>query len=308
MQSQVELLRKHWSLDQVGRLLAKLIKREGAHWKPRKYAVHSPNNSEISGVQRDYTVRWFSAINKGFGLPTETLFLATALFDEFLRIVRAKPRYIQVVAMSCYFLAAKMTVDDDAIPPLAGLIRISGCECSVSEVRRMERVILEKLSWDLRRATALDFLHAYHALLENNCESVLGPEGPGKISQLGVLWETKLQIFLAQNELLAAEKPSTVALALVSLEMEQLTPHWLLITVALQSLAQVEKVEDVIRCREELSRNLHLSQKRQASKRKMDSAMDEDEQDCIYDSIKKLYAEENYTQQNANSKTLVQVV
>ena len=130
-------------------------------------------------------------------------------------------------------------------------------------------------------------------MLGNNCESVLGPDGPSKIASLKLLWESKLQLILAQNSVLAKEKPSSVALALVSLEMESLTPHWLLITVALQSLIGSGKPEDVIRCREELSRHLQISQRRQASKRKMEP-VDEEEEDCIYDSIKKLYAEENH--------------
>lgn len=149
----------------------------------------------------------------------------------------------------------------------------------------------------------------YHALLENNCESVLGPEGPRRVASLKILWETKLQLLLANNGVLANERPSIVALALVSLEMESLTPHWLLITVALQALAEVGAPEDVIRCREQVSRQLQLSQsqllaqRRQASKRKM-QPVDDEEQDCIYDSIKKLYANETYESVNTTNSAV----
>lgn len=148
----------------------------------------------------------------------------------------------------------------------------------------------------------------YHALLENNCESVLGPEGPRRVASLKLPWETKLQLLLANNGVLANEKPSIVALALVSLEMEVLTSHWLLITVALQALAEVGAPEDVIRCREQVSRQLQLSQsqlmaqRRQASKRKM-QPVDDEEQDCIYDSIKKLYANETYESATSTGAT-----
>ncbi|OQR71369.1 cyclin-I-like [Tropilaelaps mercedesae] len=294
-------LRRLWNVDRVAALLRRHVARERKTWRPRKFSAHSSSSTseEISGVQRDYTVRWFSTILTGFGLPREVLFLATALLDEFLQVVRAKPRFLQVIACSCFFLAAKVTLDDDAVPTLADLIRSGSCECSVSEVRRMEKVILDRFHWDLTRATALDFLHAYHALLETNCESVLGPEGPLRVASLKVLWETKMQVLLANNTVLANEKPSIVALALVSLEMEALTSHWLLITVALQALADVGAPEDVIRCREQVSRQLQVSQsqllaqRRQASKRKM-QPVDEEEQDCIYDSIKKLYANDSY--------------
>lgn len=119
------------------------------------------------------------------------------------------------------------------------------------------------------------------------------------MASLKALWETKLQLLLANNGALANEKPSIVALALVSLEMETLTSHWFYITAALQNLAAIGAPEDVIRCREQVSRQLQLSQsqllaqRRQASKRKM-QPVDDEEQDCIYDSIKKLYANDTY--------------
>lgn len=143
-------LRGYWNVDRVAALLRRHIARERKTWRPRKYAAHvsrtfiiliiivviitknslitdfvffdviqtsSTLSEEISGVQRDYTVRWFSTISTGFGLPREVLFLATSLLDEFLQLVRAKPRFLQVIACSCFFLAAKVTLDDD----------VSGC-------------------------------------------------------------------------------------------------------------------------------------------------------------------------------------
>ena len=45
------------------------------------------------------------------------------------------------------------------IPATHELLETSCCQRSVSEVLRMERVVLTKFDWDLRMTTPLDFLN-----------------------------------------------------------------------------------------------------------------------------------------------------
>ena len=45
------------------------------------------------------------------------------------------------------------------VPGTLEMVRESECGCSVAELLRMERVILDKLNWDVRTATTLDFIH-----------------------------------------------------------------------------------------------------------------------------------------------------
>lgn len=45
------------------------------------------------------------------------------------------------------------------VPGASEIVQQTDCGCTRAELLRMERVILDKLQWDLKRVTALDFLH-----------------------------------------------------------------------------------------------------------------------------------------------------
>lgn len=45
------------------------------------------------------------------------------------------------------------------IPSTVDVVKRSQCTCSVAEILRMELAILNKLSWNVKFVTAVDFLH-----------------------------------------------------------------------------------------------------------------------------------------------------
>lgn len=286
------------SADAVVSLVQQYLRREKLHWRPCGYVPD--RGEEILLEERNHTVKWLTVINRCLRFNPETVFLAVALLDDFLRVVKARPKYFKCIAISCFYLAAKIVEEDEVVPHIKDLITNSNCNFSVSEIVRMEAIILRKLDWNLCRVTALDFLQGFHALLVLNRSLLLPDQSEAQLRALGPLLETKLHLCLCQPELLNT-RPSVVALALVSLELETWTRNWFVITVALQRLSRVENA-DVIRCREALARTFALLGPRASrkhgrsesarapkpSKRKMEN-MDIEE---IYDSIKRLYGED----------------
>ncbi|MGH0152900.1 UNVERIFIED_CONTAM: hypothetical protein FKN15_049704 [Acipenser sinensis] len=184
-------------------------------------------DTDISPAQRDEVIQWLVELHDKFHLYPETLALAISILDRFLAIVKAHPKYLRCIAISCFFLAAKTSEEDERIPALRDLAKDSSCGCSASEILRMERIILDKLSWDLHTATPLDFLYI---LLQ--C--------------------------LASHPLLQF-KSSMLALAIITLELEKLCPDWLALTIDLQSKAQIDSSQ-LIRSRELVARHLSSHQ------------------------------------------------
>lgn len=138
-------------------LLEKAISREAQMWKVN--VPKMPTNQNVSPSQRDEVIQWLAKLKYQFNLYPETFALASSLLDRFLATVKAHPKYLSCIAISCFFLAAKTVEEDERIPILKVLARDSFCGCSSSEILRMERIILDKLNWDLHTATPLDFLH-----------------------------------------------------------------------------------------------------------------------------------------------------
>ncbi|XP_066174404.1 cyclin-I isoform X3 [Sylvia atricapilla] len=140
-------------------LLEMAISREAQMWKAYVLKIQPNQDVAISPRQRDEVIQWLAKLKYQFHLYPETLALAISLLDRFLAAVKARPKYLNCIAISCFFLAAKTIEEDERIPVLKVLARDSFCGCSPAEIRRMEKIILDKLNWDLHMATPLDFLH-----------------------------------------------------------------------------------------------------------------------------------------------------
>ncbi|XP_030046436.1 cyclin-I [Microcaecilia unicolor] len=235
-------------------LLEMAISREAQMWKVYVPKIPTDQDASISPVQRDEVIQWLVKLKTQFHLYPETLALAISLLDRFLGTVKARPKYLRCIAVSCFFLAAKTIEEDEKIPVLKVLARDSFCGCSPAEILRMERIILDKLNWDLHTATPLDFLHLFHAIAVNVRPQLLAGLPRMNPSQHVAVLGQQLLRCMACYQLLQF-KGSMVALAIISLEVEKLIPDWLALTIELLQKTEMDSSQ-LIHCRELVAHHL----------------------------------------------------
>ncbi|KXJ22423.1 cyclin-I [Exaiptasia diaphana] len=232
--------------DRLANVLEENIQKEnGESYFLRIFHILQNQGSEITPALYSNTVRWIWLLNHDFEYLPDTFSLTVSILDRFLSLVKAKPKYLRCIAITAYFLAIKTMEEDENIPSLAELVKVSECGCTPSDVLRMERIILSKLQWTLNTTTPLSFLQLYGALVFSSCEVIKHNMAPTQhLNDLTV----KLEDCLC-NFQFTQFKGSVLALALLSQELESLSPRWLAVVIELQKLTGVDFGE-LIRCRE----------------------------------------------------------
>ncbi|XP_037547673.1 cyclin-I isoform X1 [Nematolebias whitei] len=243
-----------WGRQRLAFLLEKAASREARMWTVYVPKKPSSQDADVSPAQRDEAVRWLTALHSDLRLYPETLALAVSVLDRFLAPIKARPKYLRCIAIACFFLAAKTCEEDECVPSLKELAASSECGCSPSEILRMERIILDKLNWDLHTATALDFLHIFHAMVVSCRSGFLDSSSGLNPSQHLARLTQRLNICLADHTLLQL-RGSMLALGLLTLELESCCPDWLVLTIDLLRRTQIDSSE-LIRSRELVARSL----------------------------------------------------
>lgn len=65
-------------------------------------------------------------------------------------------------------MAVKSIEEERNVPLATDLIRISQYRFTVSDLMRMEKIVLEKVCWKVKATTAFQFLQLYYSLLQEN--------------------------------------------------------------------------------------------------------------------------------------------
>ncbi|XP_038615114.1 cyclin-G2 isoform X2 [Tachyglossus aculeatus] len=172
------------------------------------------NDNTLCPRLRNAKVEDLRSLTNFFAFRTETFVLAVNILDRFLALMKVKPKHLSCIGVCCFLLAARLVEEECNIPSIHDVIRISQCKCTVSDIKRMEKIISEKLHYELKATTALTFLHLYHAIVL--CHTLQRKE---------VLSLDKLEAQLKACNcrlIFSKAKPSVLALCLLTLEVETL--------------------------------------------------------------------------------------
>uniref|UniRef100_A0A3Q2QB71 Cyclin I family member 2 n=2 Tax=Fundulus heteroclitus TaxID=8078 RepID=A0A3Q2QB71_FUNHE len=256
-------------------LLEAALLREARLWKVPVFKNGCIQGSDISLSQHQQTIVWIGEMSRLFRFCPETFALGACVLNRLLSTVKAQRKYLKCIAFTSLVLAAKINEEDEVLGSVKDLVVRSGCNFSTAEIVRMERIILDKLHWDLYTATPVDFIHIFHALLISGHPHLAPSFGPGmdpgtgagaipvkprhqKIPPSGfqaALWTRQVQHCMACHQLWQF-KGSTLALAIITLELEALTPDWFSVFTDLLKKAQVDSAE-FIHCKEIVDEYLH---------------------------------------------------
>ncbi|XP_061754606.1 cyclin-I [Nerophis ophidion] len=140
-------------------LLDSALVREARLWKVPVSKGGCIQGADISSSLHQDMIVWLRDMNRRFQFCPETFALGVCVLNRLLATVKAQPKYLKCIALTSLVLAAKINEEDKVVGSVSGLVSASGCNFSAAEIVRMERIILDKLQWDLYTATPIDFIH-----------------------------------------------------------------------------------------------------------------------------------------------------
>ncbi|XP_077332207.1 cyclin-G2 [Lithobates pipiens] len=213
------------ALDNTSNEAFKLLKQLNVHleqeykYQPKEKGLiliesTAENDNTICPKSRNAKVEDLWSLTNFYGFRMETFVLAVNILDRFLAIMKVKPKHLSCIGVCCFQLAARVVEEECNVPSTHDVIRISQCKCTASDIKRMEKIISEKLHFEFKATTALTFLHLYHTLVLSHSS-----ERKDVIN----LDKLEAQLKACNCRLIFSKaKPSVLALCLLTLEVETL--------------------------------------------------------------------------------------
>ncbi|KAL7853508.1 hypothetical protein AOLI_G00203520 [Acnodon oligacanthus] len=234
--------------QRLERLLRDNLAREMRLWKAPILKGGCIQGSDIAPSLYQEMVIWLREMSEMFKFCSETFALGVCVLNRLLATVKAQSKYLKCMAITSLILAAKINEEDEVIASVKDLLAQSGCNFSTAEILRMERIILDKLHWDLYTATPVDFVYIFHGLLVSARPHLVLAAAQKSPCLQASLWTRQVQHCMACHQLWQF-KGSTLALAIITLELERLMPDWFSFFSDLLRKAQIVSTEFIC-CRE----------------------------------------------------------
>jgi len=284
--------------------------KESIYWTERKYF---PASEElVTTNERDEMIAYLLEVceRADMSFSIETFTLTVTLLDRFLASFKVKSKYLECLAVACLYIVAKVREEDEKISITSEFLYDCKSKCSVSELLRMELMILGKFEWSIDDTTTADFLYIFHAILVNKYNAfteankkpsliqnkwkiqkccLMPNENQGSAfppSALDILHvlEYKLKQILCSHEIATVWRPRIIALALLSIQVDKVFEQEeslaskvsikLMLNEVMQNLKQQAKIsnENLAACKVKVTDYLEQID---ADKNLLDSYMDQ---------------------------------
>lgn len=160
----------------------------------------------IGMSDRDSAVSSIRVMQRFYSFGADTFASAIEYMDRFLSKVKVKRRYLSCISAACFYLSAKMNEESEDIPSASELSSIHREVWKPSDLKRMEKLVLDKLGWSLYPSSScLAFLEIMLDVLQQM----------GVAAEDGEFWSEvveRLELFLNYSSC-CLYKSSTLALA-----------------------------------------------------------------------------------------------
>jgi hypothetical protein len=232
------LLRKselYQKIDEALRWVS--INRPNIHTLPQ---TSVDDEDRVTSWHRDAAISNLRFLNLFYGYRPWSFALSVNLLDRLLGKVRAHPKYLSCIAVACFYIAIKTQEEGVFIPSASELVKLSQCGGTAADLLRMERLVLEKLQYDVPASvTPLTFLRYFCEVLASKVPKF---EDPGVLNAM----IAKLEVLVCQFDF-AKYRAETLALSLLSCilqDMDLLGDNDLVTTlVELQDFCQISDYE-----------------------------------------------------------------
>ena len=167
------------------------------------------NQKELAWKMRGILMDWLIQVHSRFKLLPETLFMCVNLIDRFLSARVVSLAKLQLVGVTCMFIAAK--VEETVAPSVTNFVYCSDSSYTEQEILQAEKYILKTLDWNLSYPCPLHFLRRISKADDYNVQvrtvgKYLVEVEFDKTEELADLRRDGGELVIRQNELLQARK------------------------------------------------------------------------------------------------------